>query len=62
MVVRWLTTGTVDYLPTNVFDHCPKLLALYRAVGGHPGVKAWLAKSKGVSSDTDLIYCLAPKR
>jgi glutathione S-transferase len=47
MVVRWLTNGTVDYLPTSVFDHCPKLLALYRAVGGHPGVKAWLAKSKG---------------
>ena len=46
MVVRWLTTGTVDYLPTNVFDHCPKLLALYRAVGSHPGVKAWLARSK----------------
>ena len=47
MVVRWLTTGTVDYLPTNVFDHCPQLLALYRAVGGHPRVKAWLARSKG---------------
>jgi len=46
LVVRWLTTETVDYLPKNVFDHCPKLLALYRAVGSHPGVKAWLARSK----------------
>jgi glutathione S-transferase len=47
MVVRWLTTGIVDHVPTTVFDHCPKLMRLYRAVGEHPGVKAWLAKYKG---------------
>ena len=46
MVVRWLTTGIVDHVPTTVFDHCPKLLRLYGAVGEHAGVKAWLAKSK----------------
>lgn len=45
MMVRWLTSGVVDHVPTTVFDHCPKLLRLYRAVGDHPGVKAWLAKS-----------------
>jgi hypothetical protein len=28
-----------------VLDHCPKLLALYRAVGAHEGIQAWLAKS-----------------
>ena len=44
MVVRWLTTGTLDHVPTAVFDRCPKLLRLYRAVGEHEGVKAWLAK------------------
>jgi glutathione S-transferase len=44
MVVRWLTSGTLDHVPTTVFDHCPKLLRLYRAVGEHPGIKAWLAK------------------
>jgi len=46
MVVRWLTTGTLDHVPTTVFDHCPKLLRLYRAVGEHEGVKTWLATSK----------------
>jgi len=46
MVVRWLTTGTLDHVPTTVFDHCPKLLRLYRAVGEHEGVKAWLARSR----------------
>ena len=46
MVVRWLTTGTLDHVPTTVFDHCPKLLRLYKAVGEHAGVKAWLAKAK----------------
>jgi glutathione S-transferase len=46
MVVRWLTSGVVDHVPTTVLDHCPKLLRLYRAVGEHEGVKAWLAKSR----------------
>jgi prostaglandin-H2 D-isomerase / glutathione transferase len=46
MVVRWFTTGTLDHVPTTVFDHCPKLLRLYRAVGEHEGVKTCLARSK----------------
>ncbi len=46
MVVRWLTSGVVDHVPTTVFDHCPKLLRLYKAVGEHEGVKAWLARAK----------------
>ena len=45
MAVRWLTTGTVDHVPTTVFDDCPKLLRLYHAVGEHAGVKSWLVKS-----------------
>ena len=45
MVVRWLTAGTLDHVPASVLDYCPKLLRLYRAVGEHPGVKAWLVKS-----------------
>ena len=45
MVVRWLTSGALDHVPTTVLDHCPKLLRLFRAVGEHPGVKAWLTKS-----------------
>jgi prostaglandin-H2 D-isomerase / glutathione transferase len=44
MVVRWLTSGTLDHVPTNVLDHCPKLLRLHRAVAEHPGVRAWQAK------------------
>jgi glutathione S-transferase len=46
MVVRWLTSGAVDHVPKKVFDHCPKLLALFRAVGEHPGVTAWLDRSR----------------
>jgi prostaglandin-H2 D-isomerase / glutathione transferase len=45
MVVRWLTTGTLDHVPSTVLDHCPKLLRLYGAVGEHAGVKGWLARS-----------------
>jgi hypothetical protein len=29
-----------------VFDHCPKLLRLFRAVAEHAGVKGWLAKAR----------------
>jgi prostaglandin-H2 D-isomerase / glutathione transferase len=42
MVVRWLTAGTLDHVPSTVLDHCPKLLRLFRAVGAHEGVKSWL--------------------
>lgn len=44
MIVRWLTTGIVDHIPATVFDHCPKLMRLYRAVGDDPGVKGWLSR------------------
>ena len=47
MVVRWLTSGTLDHVPTHVLDHCPKLMRLFRAVADHEGVKAWLAKVAG---------------
>lgn len=45
MVVRWLISGVMDHVPTTVFDHCPKLLGVYRAVSEHAGVKSWLARS-----------------
>ena len=45
MVVRWLTSGTLDHVPQTVLDHCPKLLRLCRAMGEHAGVAAWLSRS-----------------
>ncbi len=45
MLVRWLTSGVLDHVPSTVLDHCPRLLRLFRAVGGHEGVQGWLAKS-----------------
>jgi glutathione S-transferase len=45
MVVRWLTSGTLDHVPTTVLDHCPRLLGLFRAVGAHPGVLSWLNRT-----------------
>jgi prostaglandin-H2 D-isomerase / glutathione transferase len=46
IMVRWLTSGTLDHVPTSVLDHCPKLLRLHKAVAEHPGVKGWLARSR----------------
>jgi len=46
MMVRWLTSGTLDHVPTSVLDHCPKLIRLHKAVSEHPGVRGWLARSR----------------
>jgi len=46
IMVRWLTSGTLDHVPKSVLDHCPRLLRLYTAVSEHPGVKGWLARSR----------------
>lgn len=45
MIVRWFASGTVDHVPPTVFDHCAKLKRVYREVGEHPGVKAWLDRT-----------------
>jgi len=50
MIVRWFASGVVDHVPPTVFDAFPKLKRLYAAVGEHPGVKAWLARSKPPST------------
>jgi glutathione S-transferase len=44
MVMRWFISGTVDHVPTTVFEPFPKLLRLFRAVADHPGVKAWVTR------------------
>jgi glutathione S-transferase len=44
MAVRWFKSGTVDHVPTTVFDDFPKLNRIHDAVGDHPGVKEWRAK------------------
>ena len=44
MVVRWLTSGSLDHVPPEVLSHCPKLLRLAKAVGDHEGVKGWVGK------------------
>lgn len=44
VAVRWITSGTVDHVPTTVFSEAKKLTALVDAVGKHERVKAWYAK------------------
>ncbi len=45
MIVRWLTGGKLDHIPTTVLDHCPKLRRLHDSVRDHAGVRAWQAKA-----------------
>ena len=44
MAVRWFKRGTVDHVPTTVFDRFAKLTRLHDAVADHPRVRAWLAR------------------
>jgi hypothetical protein len=43
-VVRWLTGGKLDHIPTTVFAAFPKLLRAHDAVRDDARVKAWYAK------------------
>ena len=45
LVVRWLTSGTLDHVPATIFDACPKLLGVHAAVREHPRVRDWYARS-----------------
>lgn len=44
VVMRWLSGGALDHVPTNVLAPFAKLQQLNEAVREHPGVKAWYAR------------------
>lgn len=43
-LLRTFANGTMDYVPTNVFDGYPKLAALAQAVNEHPKVVDWRSR------------------
>jgi len=45
MIVRWFASGGVDHVPPTVFDKFEKLTRLYKAVGAHPSVAEWVART-----------------
>ena len=44
MVVRWLSSGTLDHGPATIFAGYPKLVGVHDAVRDHAGVKSWYAR------------------
>ena len=44
MVVRWLSSGTVDHIPATIFAGYPTLMRLHDAVRDHDAVRAWYAR------------------
>lgn len=44
VVVRWITSGSLDHIPASIFSGCPKLLGLRDAVQNHDRVKSWYAR------------------
>ncbi|HET7204538.1 MAG TPA: glutathione S-transferase family protein [Steroidobacteraceae bacterium] len=44
MVVRWLSSGTVDHIPATIFAGYPKLMGVHDAVRDHAVVRAWYAR------------------
>jgi glutathione S-transferase len=43
MVDRWISGGSVDDIPSDVFDSYPKLKAVAKGIKTHPAVVAWYA-------------------
>ncbi len=54
VVARWFISGTLDHVPSDVFDAFEILTRLHDAVAAHPGVLDWYAKrrSRAGSADT----------
>ena len=44
IVDKWLSSGTVDDIPSSIFDAFPKFKAAAEAVRTHPRVVAWYAR------------------
>lgn len=44
MVVRWLSSGTLDHVPATIFSGHPGLMGVHHAVRDHHAVKSWYAK------------------
>ncbi len=45
MIVRWLKSGALDHIPSNVFADYRKLNRVHDAVDAHPAVRAWYART-----------------
>jgi glutathione S-transferase len=44
VVVRWLTSGALDHIPTSIVQGFPKLMRAHDAVRDHERVKEWTAR------------------
>jgi glutathione S-transferase len=45
MIVRWLTGGKIDHIPTTIVSACPKLMRAHDAFRDLPRVQAWYARA-----------------
>jgi glutathione S-transferase len=45
MLIKWLRSGVIDFLPTTLVDPHPKLIALHDAFVAHPKVREWQSRS-----------------
>jgi glutathione S-transferase len=46
MVDKWISSGSVDDIPRDLFDPFPRLKAVADGIGGLPAVVAWYANSR----------------
>jgi glutathione S-transferase len=44
MIVRWLSSGTLDHIPATIFANYPRLVGVHDAVRDHARVKDWYAR------------------
>lgn len=46
MMVRWLSGGKLDHIPTTIVAAFPKLVGVHDAVRDHATIQAWYAKQR----------------
>ena len=46
MMVRWLSGGKLDHIPTSIVAGYPKLVGVHDAVRDHAGIQAWYSKQR----------------
>ncbi len=46
MMVRWLSGGKLDHIPTTIVAGFPRLVGVHDAVRDHAAIQAWYAKQR----------------
>jgi glutathione S-transferase len=50
VVTRWIRSGSLDHIPSDVWAAFPKLIGVHDAVAAHPRVRSWYAQREAAAT------------